>query len=229
MDHQEFVPGARVLGEDGEMIGTLEATDATSEPTSLVVRLLRDERLVRIPWPQIDRDRSTDREVVTTIPGAGLLDSHAPSGEDRVSEGTAGETRAVPGEDVRPDHLSVSLAGEEMVAHTRDVERGRVVIRKRVESVPHEETIEIGHDEVDVERVAVNRAIDEVPAVRHEGDTMIVPVVEEVLVVEKRLRLVEEVRVTRRRVTESTTIRDELRREVVDISADPEQGADLRQ
>jgi stress response protein YsnF len=53
----------------------------------------------------------------------------------------------------------------------------------------------------DIERVAIGRAIDAMPELRHEGDTTIVPVVEERLVVERRLFLKEEIRITRRNAT----------------------------
>ena len=118
------------------------------------------------------------------------------------------------------ERLTIPLAGEELVASTREVEKGKVIVRKRVETNPYQESVSVDHDEVDVERVAVNQDINEVPAVRHEGATMIVPVVEEVLVVEKRLRLVEEVRITKRRVTGEETVHEELRREVVDIDTE---------
>jgi stress response protein YsnF len=51
-------------------------------------------------------------------------------------------------------------------------------------------------EEINVERVAVNRPVDTPPAIRREGNVTIVPLVEEVLVVEKRLILREEVRIT---------------------------------
>jgi len=54
-------------------------------------------------------------------------------------------------------------------------------------------------DEVAVERVPINQIVDQVPDTRQEGDVLIVPVVEEVLVVQKRLLLKEEVRIQRRR------------------------------
>ena len=49
------------------------------------------------------------------------------------------------------------------------------------------------------ERVELNQELDGPVAVRYEGDTMIVPILEEVLVVQKRLVLKEEIRITRRR------------------------------
>ena len=49
---------------------------------------------------------------------------------------------------------------------------------------------------VQVERVAINRVVDGELPVRYEGDTMIILILEEVLVVEKRLMLKEELHVT---------------------------------
>jgi len=54
-------------------------------------------------------------------------------------------------------------------------------------------------DEVAVERVPVNRIVDQMPETRQEGDVLVVPVVEEVITVQKRLLLKEEVRIQRRR------------------------------
>jgi uncharacterized protein (TIGR02271 family) len=79
----------------------------------------------------------------------------------------------------------------------RETEIGRVRVHKQV----HERTERVDEpllrDEVTVTRVPVNRVITEPAAARQEGDTLIVPVYEELLVVEKRLLLVEEVHITR--------------------------------
>jgi hypothetical protein len=50
-----------------------------------------------------------------------------------------------------------------------------------------------------IERVAVGRVLDGPVTQRQEGDTLILPVIEEVLVCEKRMVLKEEVRITRKR------------------------------
>jgi uncharacterized protein (TIGR02271 family) len=56
-------------------------------------------------------------------------------------------------------------------------------------------------DELVVEHVPVGAMVAEsdVPQMRYEGDTLVVPVLEEVLVVQKQLRLREELRITRHR------------------------------
>ncbi len=54
-------------------------------------------------------------------------------------------------------------------------------------------------EEYNIERVAVGKIVTDTPVQRQEGDTLILPVTEEVLVTEKRLLLREEIRITRRR------------------------------
>jgi uncharacterized protein (TIGR02271 family) len=193
MERRRFVEGARVLDRDDNPLGTLERIDTASPPPSLVVRRDDNGQTVRIPLERIDPARSTDRLIV-------LRDGSTEEGPEPASE-----------------RVTIPLASEELVPHLHNVAKGRVLVHKRVETTPVAEDIEVEYDEVDVERVAVHRDVDAMPPVRHEGDTMIVPVVEEVLVVEKRLHLVEELRITRRRVTDVETVRDELRREVVEI------------
>ena len=57
-------------------------------------------------------------------------------------------------------------------------------------------------ERVEIETIPMNLQIDAVPEVRQEGDTTIVPVVEERLVVKRQLLLKEEVRIRRVRSTE---------------------------
>jgi hypothetical protein len=54
-------------------------------------------------------------------------------------------------------------------------------------------------EDVSVERVPINRIITGPAQTRQEGDTTIIPVVEEVITIQKRLLLREEVRITRKR------------------------------
>jgi stress response protein YsnF len=47
----------------------------------------------------------------------------------------------------------------------------------------------------------VDSPLDTIPEVREEGDTLVIPVVEEVLTIERRLVLKEEIRIQRVRAT----------------------------
>ena len=72
-------------------------------------------------------------------------------------------------------------------------------------------------ERVEVERVPVNRPIDGPVAVRYDGDTIIVPVTEEVLIVQKQLRLVEEVHIRKVRVETHDPQRVMLRKDEVTV------------
>lgn len=54
-------------------------------------------------------------------------------------------------------------------------------------------------DEYDIEHVPVGRILDAPVAQRQEGETLVLPVVEEVLVYRRKLYLREEIRITRRK------------------------------
>ena len=96
--------------------------------------------------------------------------------------------------------LVVPVIVEELEVQKRIVETGKVRITKIVherETIVDEPFL---RDEVEVERVLIDRVVDAPVPVRYEDDTMIVPIMEEVLVVEKRLVLKEELYIRKRRV-----------------------------
>lgn len=97
---------------------------------------------------------------------------------------------------------SIPLVEERLVVSKREVESGRLLVHVNVEEREEHLAQQLARDEVEVEHVPRNIPISEIPHVRLEGNTTIVPVVEEVLVVEKRLMLVEEIHIRRRSVVE---------------------------
>jgi uncharacterized protein (TIGR02271 family) len=96
----------------------------------------------------------------------------------------------------------IPLLAEEVTVSKQVVETGRVQVAR----VTHEreQLIDqlLAHDTVEIDRTPIGRQVDAMPAVREEGDTIVIPLVEEVLVVERRLFLKEEVRIRRVRTTE---------------------------
>jgi uncharacterized protein (TIGR02271 family) len=96
----------------------------------------------------------------------------------------------------------IPLIEEQLRVGKRLVETGRVRIKTVVDESRVMVREDLQREEVEVVRVPVDRQIDAVPQVRTENDVMIVPVVEEVLVVEKRLILVEELHIHRRRTVD---------------------------
>ncbi len=105
------------------------------------------------------------------------------------------DTRATDGE-VLP------IVQEEAQFSKRTVETGRVSLRTVVDR--HEETLQetLTRTDVDVSRVAIGRFVDLAPLVEERDGVTVVPIVEERLIVEKRLFLVEEVHLVRRTTLE---------------------------
>jgi uncharacterized protein (TIGR02271 family) len=111
----------------------------------------------------------------------------------------------------------VPVVAEELRVGKRVVETGRVRVSKHVSE--REELVDepLVREEYDVERVPVNVYVDEPVGPRHEGETLVVPVLEEVLVVEKRLLVREELRITRRQTEGRETRRVTLLSEEVSV------------
>jgi uncharacterized protein (TIGR02271 family) len=97
---------------------------------------------------------------------------------------------------------TLHLAAEELTVTKRAVETGRVRIstRTRERNVLVDENL--ASVRVEIERVPVGQRIEKAPDVREDGDTTIIPVVEEVLAVERQLMLKEEIRIRRVRTIE---------------------------
>jgi uncharacterized protein (TIGR02271 family) len=112
----------------------------------------------------------------------------------------------------------IPVIEEQIVVDKYVVERGKVRVSKRISE--HEEIVDepLFHEEVRVERVPVNRVIETTPGVRNEGDTLVIPVVEERIFVEKRLVLVEELRVKKELVETHQPQKITLRKEQVEIN-----------
>lgn len=111
-----------------------------------------------------------------------------------------------------PTEIIVPVHVEDVSFTKREVKRE---VRVHLRTVNREHLIDepLNHEKVEIERVSINRPVDAVPPIRHEGDTTVVSVVEEVLVVERRLVLKEEIRLTRvvsvERHRETVTLREQ--------------------
>lgn len=115
----------------------------------------------------------------------------------------------------------IPLFSEELAISKRVVETGSVVVTRitREQSVPIEEPL--AEETIEISREPIGRHVETLPLVRQEGDTIVVPIVEEQLVIGRRLFLKEEVRI--RRVRSTRTHRDNvpLRRHEVIVSTAP--------
>jgi uncharacterized protein (TIGR02271 family) len=124
----------------------------------------------------------------------------------------------------------IPVVQEELVVGKRVVEAGRVRVRKVVRE--EETTVDepLTREEVTVERVPVERFVDAVPPTRQDGDETVISIVEEVIVIEKRLLLKEELHVRKRRVEERRPQTVTLRREeavIERVDAGPDAAAEV--
>jgi stress response protein YsnF len=96
--------------------------------------------------------------------------------------------------------IVIPVIAEEVTVGKRTMETGRGV---RIEKTVSEREVVVdellSRDEVHIERIRIGREVSasDLPGIRHEGETLIVPVLEEVPVLTKRVILVEEIRITR--------------------------------
>jgi len=99
----------------------------------------------------------------------------------------------------------IPVISEEVVADKRTVRTGAVRVHKKVQKRTEHVDMPLMRETVDVRRVVVNKVVTAAPQTRTEGDTTIIPVVEEEIVVTKRLVLKEEIHLTRRRTVSNAT------------------------
>jgi stress response protein YsnF len=114
--------------------------------------------------------------------------------------------------------VTLPIAEEFVIVERRKRVTGRVRVHTEVHEAVQSLQTELAADDIIIERVPVGQFVDIAPTERREGDTTIIPVVEEVAVVEKRLRVVEEIRLTRRRATH--LVNDEVTVRRVDVKVD---------
>jgi uncharacterized protein (TIGR02271 family) len=125
------------------------------------------------------------------------------------------------GRELPGDAAAIPLLEERLSITKRQVETGRVRVRVTVEERAETVTEQLLRDDLQIEHVPKNIRVTEVPHVRMEGNTTIIPVVEEVVVVEKALMLVEEIHICRNAVAETREIPVTLRSERASVERVP--------
>lgn len=121
------------------------------------------------------------------------------------------DTKTIPV--TQAEEIVIPVIAEELIVDKREVATGGVRVHKFVQE--HEEVVSMPllQEHVDVRRVIIGRDVDGPMPIRYEGQTTIIPLVEEVFVVEKRMRLKEEIHITRTMREETTQHRVVLQRE----------------
>ncbi len=123
--------------------------------------------------------------------------------------------------DASESHI-VPIIEETLLIGKKTVTTGTVRLRKSVQEF--EQTLDepLAVRTFDVERVILNRPVEQAPAVRQEGDTTVYSLVEEQLVMTKQLILKEELRVTKRDTERRDTQVVTLRRDHLTVEREAE-------
>ena len=130
---------------------------------------------------------------------------------EQLRHGRSSARRSLP---VVEEHLNI---GKQVV------ETGKVHVSKRVVSEEVREDISVFHEKVSVERIPINQYVEgQAPAIRLAGETTIIPVIREVLV--KRLLLVEELHITKKKQEKSISVNETLRRDEVTVTREDQNG-----
>lgn len=112
----------------------------------------------------------------------------------------------------------IPLVEETLTVGKRVVETGKVQVRTTVEEYVETVTTELKRGTVVVDRVPINQPVETEPQPRWEGEVLIVPVVEEEVVITKRLVLKEELRIRPQVTTENVEQPVQLRRTVATVT-----------
>jgi uncharacterized protein (TIGR02271 family) len=115
----------------------------------------------------------------------------------------------------------IPLLEEQFSVAKRVVETARVRVSRVTHD--HQQLVDelLNHEKVEVEHVPVDRPVETMPSIRQEGDVTIIPIVEEVLKVERCLVLKEEVHIRRIKTTERHQEQVTLRKQEVLVSRTP--------
>ncbi len=139
---------------------------------------------------------------------------------DTTTRGRHGEAGAPTGDHAARDVTEqvVALAEEVLHVSKRTVETGRVRISLSTETAEDVLRDTLRTRRAEIERVQIDCDVSEPPRTRQEGDVLVVPVVEEIFVVERRLVLREEIRL--RLVDGEKTVEQSVERRVQRATVD---------
>ena len=122
-------------------------------------------------------------------------------------------------DNIEKKNISIPVIEENLRIGTKLVETGKVNISKKVTREDFSVEVPVTSEEIVIEKKEINQFIQDVPPVtRQEGDTTIMSVFKEVLVVEKKIMLVEEIHITKKIIESTVTASDTLRKEEVIIN-----------
>ena len=135
---------------------------------------------------------------------------------DTESTGTTDDTQY--GESTGQEEINVPVSEENLQVGTRQVEAGRVRLRKVVHTERQEVPVELRREEIQVERVDAGGT--DVPDNAFQEQEVEIPIMREEAVVAKEAHTTGQVRVSKGVETETQPVSGDVRREDVEVDRD---------
>jgi uncharacterized protein (TIGR02271 family) len=176
---------------------------SADQQEQLIVRAADGQRYYRIPLQLVQEVRQDTVPVVARL----ALDPRKLARYEALAGGDA----ALPAE----EPVSIQLLAEDLVATTQPVLRGTLRVHKGVATEPRSVTVPLSLEVALVEHIPVEHYDPSVPA---GPDEVIIPVLEEQIVIQKRQVIKEYIRVRKTRVTKEQIVTDTVRREYVEVT-----------
>jgi uncharacterized protein (TIGR02271 family) len=228
----EELLGAQVTGADGKVIGTVEQVfrdDVDGTPAWARVRSGKTGRFVPLGSSQVTRDGLNVPFDTQKIMGGPNIDAGQHMSAAQAEELSRYYGLAVPTQQTQQNQGQQTrgrLTDEEWLVRQEErlqvgkemLETGRIRLHRYVDVEPVEQAVHVFHEEYDIERVPVDG--NERTHNFEEGEQEVI-LHEERAVLRKEIVPVERVRLRTRRVEEDKSIRDEIRRERIEL--EPEQ------
>jgi len=118
----------------------------------------------------------------------------------------------------KQEKVVIPIIEEKVTVGKKVVETAHVTLSKIVSDSIKSFDIPLQNEEIVIKRVPKNELVDTMPAAsRYEGEIMIIPVLKEVAVIEKRVMLVEEIHITKLKTEKTETREVAVRKEEVNI------------
>jgi uncharacterized protein (TIGR02271 family) len=210
-DTSQIQPGWEVIDDLGEKIGDVQ--DVQSDYVLITKGLIFPKDLY-IPRDAIQRVDQSEERVILNVRKGGIDEtqwSEAPVAGSyqggTMDAGTVGTE----------DEAVLTVKEEQLRAETARTQTGEVAVGKRVVDQQVDMDVPVTRDEVEVTRRRVDRPADGSEMFTEDEGTIRVPITSEEVNVSKEPRVVEEVVVSKRPVTETQRVSETVRREEVDV------------
>jgi stress response protein YsnF len=205
--------GMQVYATDG-LLGSIASVPRVdlgdpSAPAEVIVLANQDNA-----GPGVEEFRRVTRDMIERVEPNALYLNVARRRVPAASDAVAAAHRRLPATDAV---ITIPVVEERVDVDTRVVELGYVAVRKKVDEFLDERAVALQHHEVEIERVIHDEVVPEFIQPYMDGDVYVVPVIEEEIVVQRRLRLKEELRIRRNVAQREEHLHTPYRRERVTV------------